>query len=60
MMVQTEEDPAQAWCEACQAVIDEDRGWSDRASDFADWKLICGRCFTSIVNKHRLEAVFED
>lgn len=44
-------EPAQAWCEACDVVMSQERGWNERASTFADWKLYCSICF-----KNRLRA----
>ena len=59
MMSQTHEDPAQAWFNDCQTVLDQERGWSDRADETADWKLVCSLCFTTQLNSNNLEAIFE-
>ncbi len=45
-------EPAQAWCEACDAVLDQDRGWSDRAEALADWKLYCAGCYAEALSRH--------
>ena len=46
------QEPAQAWCEACDAVLDQDRGWSDRAEALADWKLYCTGCYAEALSRH--------
>jgi hypothetical protein len=46
--------PAQAWCGACDAVLAEDRGWTDRGDALADWKLYCARCYTETLGRHTL------
>ena len=45
-------DPAQAWCEECDALLDEDRGWSDRAEELADFKLYCTGCYRETLARH--------
>lgn len=37
--------PAQAWCEACDQVLAQERGWTDRADLQAGWKLYCACCY---------------
>lgn len=39
------EEPSQAWCEACDAVLAEDQGWTDRGDAFAGWTLYCAGCY---------------
>jgi len=34
-----------AWCSACEHMFEQEGGWSEVASDFADIKLICGQCY---------------
>ena len=46
------EEPAQAWCEECDAALDQDRGWSDRATALADWKLYCAGCYVEALSQH--------
>ncbi len=48
--------PAQAWCEACDQVLDEERGWSDPADEFADWKLLCTACYEETLTRHEFIA----
>jgi hypothetical protein len=48
--------PAQAWCAACDQVLDEERGWSDRADAFADWKLFCAVCYKETLTQHKFIA----
>jgi hypothetical protein len=49
-----EKEPAQAWCEACDAVLEEDRGWTDRGTALADWKLYCSECYAETLTRHTL------
>ena len=44
--------PGQAWCEACDQVLDEEQGWSDRADGFADWQLFCTLCYEETLTQH--------
>jgi len=37
-----------AWCDACEAVLDEEGGWTDRALSFADIRLLCGTCYLKV------------
>jgi hypothetical protein len=46
------EEPAQAWCEECDAVLAEDRGWTDRGDALADWKLYCTGCYAETLARH--------
>ncbi len=46
------EEPGQAWCEACDAVLEEDRGWTDRGDAQADWKLYCAGCYAAALARH--------
>jgi|SRR6516165_2749660 hypothetical protein len=43
-----------AWCEACDKVLEEERDWTDRFSQFADWKVYCRQCYTKTLRRHRL------
>lgn len=47
-------EPAQAWCGECDAVLEEEQGWSDRADEVADWKLICTGCYEQTLRGHQL------
>ncbi len=44
--------PAQAWCEGCDVVLAEERGWSDRAEEFADLKILCLVCYEEMLSQH--------
>jgi hypothetical protein len=44
--------PAQAWCEECDAVLEEDRGWTDRGDAQADWQLYCSKCYAKTLARH--------
>jgi hypothetical protein len=47
-------EPAQAWCEGCDSVLAQERGWNDRADEQADWKLFCTACYERRLSSHRL------
>jgi len=36
-----------AWCGACERILEEDRGWSERAREFAKVTLVCDRCYAA-------------
>lgn len=42
-----------AWCEACDAVLEEERDWTDRFCEFADWKVYCRQCYAKTLRCHR-------
>ncbi len=46
--------PDQAWCNDCDAVLEEDRGWSDRACAVADWQIYCTFCYDKTLKRHKL------
>ena len=47
------DDPeGQAWCNACEAVLDREGEWNEVSEAFADIKLICEFCFAALRNKH--------
>lgn len=48
------DEPAQAWCQECDEVLEEERGWSDRADETADWKLCCTGCYEQLLEHHQL------
>ena len=48
------DEPAQAWCEQCDEVLAEERGWNDRADAAADWKLFCTTCYEETLQQHEL------
>jgi hypothetical protein len=52
----TAEDPAQAWCEACDRVLEQERGWNDLADAAADWKLFCEGCYSDALGENRFIA----
>ena len=45
--------PAQAWCLACDEVVQEERGWSERATAGAAWRLYCSTCYRETLAGHR-------
>jgi hypothetical protein len=50
------DEPAQAWCEACDRVLEAERGWSDRADAAADWKVYCTSCYKEALARHQLRS----
>ena len=50
------EEAAQAWCAACDTVLEAERGWSDRADAQADWKLYCTGCWDEALARHQLRS----
>ena len=53
---ETPDFPAQAWCVACDDVLDEHQGWSDAADARAGWLLFCRHCFLQTLQLHTLVA----
>ena|SRR5438876_56185 len=51
-----QEEPAQAWCEACNRALEEEHGWSDRADAQADWAISCNICFEETLARHQLRS----
>jgi len=47
-------EPAQAWCEACDHVLEAEQGWSDLADAQAGWKLYCTACYERRLDAHTL------
>ncbi len=47
-------EPAQAWCEQCDVVLQQDRGWTDRGDAFADWQVYCSKCYAETLARHDL------
>ncbi len=47
-------EPAQAWCEACDLVLAQEQGWTDRADLQAGWKLHCTACYERRLSAHTL------
>lgn len=50
------DSPAQAWCEGCNEIFEQERGWTDRADAAADWQLFCEGCYEQALARHRLVA----
>ena len=44
--------PAQAWCSACAAVVETQRGWDDASEAHADFALFCATCFKATLHRH--------
>lgn len=45
------EEP-QAWCDACDALVERDGEWNEENEKFADIKLVCEFCFARIKALH--------
>lgn len=50
--VQAEFDPnnrqpgdLMAWCNECQDIYEDGGGWNDASEPFADFRVVCERCF---------------
>jgi hypothetical protein len=41
-------EPFEAWCDECEIVLDEEKGWNDKSESFADFKLVCEKCYDNI------------
>ena len=54
-----ETEPAHAWCEACEVVFSQERGWTDRADKYAGWKLYCSTCYKNRLRAHSLISMVE-
>ncbi len=40
-----ETDLYQAWCHACDAVLEEEGEWNDRSEAFAQPRMVCRGCY---------------
>ncbi len=49
-----EDEPAQAWCKDCDQVLESERGWTEKASNFAEWKLYCSICYQQRLQRQTL------
>lgn len=52
-------DDDQAWCDQCEAILQEEGGWTDRAVKFANLKPCCRCCFAEMRERH-LERTLKD
>ncbi|MFL5242350.1 MAG: DUF2199 domain-containing protein [Gemmataceae bacterium] len=48
-----------AWCGACQRVLEKEGVWNDRSESFADVKLVCAGCYTTIKDRNLPPAKFD-
>jgi hypothetical protein len=46
--------PAQAWCDGCDAILEQEQGWTDRADAEAGWRLSCAVCYDEALARHTL------
>jgi hypothetical protein len=47
-----EHGPAQAWCDACDKVVAEQRGWDDISEAHADFNVFCTNCYKTALRRH--------
>jgi hypothetical protein len=47
-----EDNDAQAWCRACDAVLEREGEWSDAAIAIANVKMVCEFCFAKLREIH--------
>lgn len=43
-----------AWCDACEAILDAEGEWTERATDFAGIELICTECYEIVRDRNWL------
>lgn len=41
-----------AWCDQCDAVLEQEGEWNDTSKAFADIKLVCAGCYCAIREKN--------
>lgn len=44
----SDEQCPDAWCDACEQVLNVEGAWTSRATDFADIKVVCTCCYETI------------
>lgn len=54
-----DEEPAQAWCEQCDHVLAQQRGWDDVADAQADWAISCTVCYRQRLGLNCLVSMVE-
>jgi hypothetical protein len=55
LLIEAEQgEPAQAWCQICDEVVERCRGWNEEAVAIAAWKLWCTHCFIRNLDKREL------
>ena len=37
-----------AWCDQCDAMLEQEGEWNERAEAFADIKMVCAQCYCDI------------
>ena len=37
-----------AWCDACEAVLEQEGEWNEKTEQFADIKLVCAQCYEAL------------
>ncbi|MEZ5919154.1 MAG: hypothetical protein R3D66_04345 [Alphaproteobacteria bacterium] len=37
-----------AWCNACEELVNRTGGWNDESESFAGVKLLCGKCYDRV------------
>ena len=44
--------PAQAWCEACDRLVQSEHGWTKRSEESAAFSLFCTLCYAEALRRH--------
>jgi hypothetical protein len=47
-----EPDDLQAWCDACDEVLEQHGEWNDESEAFAKIRLVCEFCFAALRERH--------
>lgn len=48
-----DEDPFQAWCAACDQVLQREGEWNDRSEAFAGVRMVCRGCYRAMRSLNR-------
>lgn len=44
-----------AWCNQCDALYDAEGGWTDKAVEFSDIKLLCAGCYETVRDRNWIQ-----
>jgi hypothetical protein len=57
----TNENPfPDAFCDFCQAVLEEENGWTERAKELVPCSIVCGQCYLDIRLRNLIEWRFPE
>ena len=54
-----EQHEAQVWCGECDAVLESERGWTEKADAVAQWSFICTKCCEAVQTKASSVTIIE-